>query len=104
MSLATKIIAFCVGVPFGLYLAVYLVVAGSDKTAVGRGCGMIEAPVVLVTEWLYPQATYSTPAGSTRRMGFFMVLHLCYWGLLAGLLALGVAVAWQKLSRATPAG
>ena len=104
MSIATKILAFCLGVPFGLYLAVYLVVAGSSKTVLGRVCGVVEAPVVLATEWLYPQATHDTPAGSTRRMGFFMVLHLCYWGLLGGLLALGVVVALLEITRAILAG
>ena len=93
MSVAIKILVFCLGVPFGVYLGVYLVVAGSNKTALGRVCGIVEAPVVLVTEWLYPQATHNTPAGSTRRMGFFMVIHLSYWGLLAGLLAFGAFAA-----------
>ena len=104
MILALKILAFCLGVPFGAYLAVYLVVAGSNKTVLGRVCGIIEAPVVLVTEWVYPQATHNTPAGSTRRMGFFMVLHLCYWGLLGGLLALGMFTACERLVRAALAG
>jgi hypothetical protein len=52
----------------------------------------------LITEWLYPAATHNTPAGSTTRMGFFMVLHLCYFGLLGGLVLLGIAALWSKIT------
>ena len=44
MSILKKVLIFCFGVPFGIYIAFYLVVAGSNRTFFGRLTGFIETP------------------------------------------------------------
>ena len=101
MTWFKHILIFCVGIPFGLYFGIYIVIAGSNKTVLGRVAGVIEAPVMLLTELFFPAASYNTPTASTTRMGFFMIVHLLYWCTLFGLTALGIAAAWRKLLNST---
>jgi hypothetical protein len=91
MSILKKVLIFCFGIPFGIYIAFYLVVAGSNRTVFGRVTGFIETPFLWIAQSLYP-------AGSGQASGCFMILHLCFWGLLGGLLFLGVAVLLSKVT------
>ncbi len=88
MSVLVKIIGFMVGAPIGIWLALYMVIAGNGRKGIGRAIVIIELPVMLVARCIFG------PVG----IGLYTILHLGFWFLCGGLSGLGIAVLLCKLA------
>ena len=54
MNILGKFLIFCLGVPIGIYIAFYIVIAGEDEKGIGRVAAFIEAPLFWISQTLYP--------------------------------------------------
>lgn len=71
-------VAFCIGAFIGFDFAIYLSLGGHDRIT------LIEAPLFLIAKW-------TTSGSGGAFIGVFMLLHICFWILLGGLLFSGLA-------------
>ena len=92
MNILGKFLIFCLGVPIGIYIAFYIVIAGEDEKGIGRVAAFIEAPLFWISQTLSP------PNSGGGAAGCFMLLHFSFWGVLGGLFLLGVVTLKSKIS------
>jgi hypothetical protein len=90
MNTTTKTAVFCVGAAIGAMIAISLALGGGWQHGLGRFAEIIEAPL----GW-----TYYGLFGHDAPIGYFFLLHLCFWCVLVGLMFLGVAAFFSWLCR-----
>jgi len=88
MSIAKKIIGCCIGAAIGIWIAIYLVIAGNDQEGFGRAVLLAERPFLIVSQWLFGKLTF----------GVAMVVHFGFFIAVGGLLGLGVVALFSKIT------
>jgi len=83
--------AFCLGGMVGLYLAIYLVIAGDETKGIGLFIVSIEKPFLLVAHWLVGEVNIQA----------YMIMHTSLCVVLGGLTMTGIASIAARLINGT---